>query len=281
MTGWRHHLIAALALLLGACTRTPDPADDSRMNYRYPADLKVSCPTGSLSAIPAEDGQRINAAQFSYQVRTPANYDARFAHPLLVVYAPAGASAGQTERLMKLTATATGHGFIVTYVDHRPMSKRNVLGLGGVSRSVAEHWCVDARQVFHAGHSDGGTVAAALALLPQASAGVQGIAVSAAGFQKQDLEEMHCRAPIPVMIMHGSQDKLFPGWGREAAQWWAQCNGCKAPVHDPDKSGCVEYSACAPGNPVLYCEGAQTHSEWAGLQGRIVDFLLGRPTTGR
>jgi polyhydroxybutyrate depolymerase len=126
------------------------------------------------------------------------------------------------------------------------------------------------------GHSDGGTVSTGLALLESTRADVSGIAVSAAGFTRQDLEAMQCRAPIPVMIMHGAKDTLFPGWGRDTAQWWAHCNGCSAPVAGPDASGCVTYSNCASAAPVLYCEGPQSHREWPGLEARIVEFLLGQ-----
>jgi polyhydroxybutyrate depolymerase len=126
------------------------------------------------------------------------------------------------------------------------------------------------------GHSDGGTVSTGLALLESTRADVSGIAVSAAGFTKQDLESMQCRSPIPVMIMHGAKDTLFPGWGRDTAKWWAQCNGCAAPVAGPDQSGCVTYSNCPNAAPVLYCEGPQSHREWPGLETRIVEFLLGQ-----
>lgn len=211
-----------------------------------------------------------------YRLRTPANYEAGFAHPLLVVYAAAGASAGQTERYTRLTAVATSHGFLVAYVDHSPMRLSNVVAQGGVARSVAERWCVDPQRVYLAGHSDGGTVSTGLALLPSTRESVHGIAVSAAGFQKRDLEKLQCRPPIPVMVMHGAKDTQFAGWGREAAQWWARCNGCSAPVAPPDSSGCVSYSNCPPNAPVQYCEGPQGHREWPGLESRIVAFFLGQ-----
>lgn len=130
--------------------------------------------------------------------------------------------------------------------------------------------------LYLTGHSDGGTVTTALALLESTRSGVSGIAVRAAGFRKQDLEQMQCRSPIPVMIMHGAKDTLFPGWGREAAQWWAHCNSGAAPVAGPDPSGCVTYANCASAAPVLYCEGPQSHREWPGLESRIITFLLGQ-----
>lgn len=268
-------LLAILAVAgMSACSGDEAGPADIAGRYDYRAAMPSSCPGGPLEE--AVVSGKVKADKLSYLVRTPVNYDARFAHPLLVVYAAAGASARQTERYTRLTAAATSRGFVVAYVDHRTMNLKNVVELGGVAQSVAKRWCVDRQRVFMTGHSDGGTVSTGLALLESTRADVRGIAVSAAGFTRQDLEAMQCRSPIPVMIMHGAKDTLFPGWGRETAQWWARCNGCAAPVAGPDPSGCVTYSNCASAAPVLYCEGSQSHREWPGLEARIVEFLLGQ-----
>jgi polyhydroxybutyrate depolymerase len=268
-------LLLTLAVAgMSACSGDAAGPADIAGRYEYRAELPSSCPDGPLAE--AVDAGKVKDGKLSYFVRMPVNYDARFAHPLLVVYAAAGARASQTERYTRLTTAATTRGFVVAYVDHRPMSKKNVLELGGVAQSVAKRWCIDRQRVFMTGHSDGGTVSTGLALLESTRADVSGIAVSAAGFTKQDLESMQCRSPIPVMIMHGAKDTLFPGWGRDTAKWWAQCNGCAAPVAGPDQSGCVTYSNCPNAAPVLYCEGPQSHREWPGLETRIVEFLLGQ-----
>lgn len=268
---------------MSACSGDEASPADIAGRYDYRAAIPSSCPGGPLAE--AVVAGKVKEGKLSYLVRTPVNYDARFAHPLLVVYAAAGASARQTERYTRLTAAATSRGLIVAYVDHRPMNKKNVLELGGVAQSAAKRWCIDRQRVFMTGHSDGGTVSTGLALLESTRTDVCGVAVSAAGFTKRDLESMQCRSPIPVMIMHGAKDTLFPGWGRETAHWWAHCNGCAAPVAGPDPSGCVSYSNCASAAPVLYCEGTQSHGEWPGLEVRIVEFLLGHqagagPTAG-
>lgn len=268
---------------MSACSGDEASPADIAGRYDYRAAIPSSCPGGPLAE--AVIAGKVKEGKLSYLVRTPVNYDARFAHPLLVVYAAAGASARQTERYTRLTAAATSRGLIVAYVDHRPMNKKNVLELGGVAQSAAKRWCIDRQRVFMTGHSDGGTVSTGLALLESTRTDVCGVAVSAAGFTKRDLESMQCRSPIPVMIMHGAKDTLFPGWGRETAHWWAHCNGCAAPVAGPDPSGCVSYSNCASAAPVLYCEGTQSHGEWPGLEVRIVEFLLGHqagagPTAG-
>ncbi|MGH8508812.1 MAG: SRPBCC family protein [Gammaproteobacteria bacterium] len=67
------------------------------------------------------------------------------------------------------------------------------------------------------GHSGGGTAALAIALMDRIKHIPAAIATSAAGFTKADLAEFKCRTPLPVMVMHSSEDTLFPGFGAEAA----------------------------------------------------------------
>lgn len=262
-----------VVILLTACSDDVIAPSEQAGRFNYPPLAQASCPSGERATHVDTDVERKESTP-SYRVRTPANYDARFAHPLLVVYAYAGGRAKAVERFTKLTAAATARGLIVAYADHRPMRKSHVMALAGVARDVAKHWCIDEHRVFFAGHSDGGTVSTALSLLPESRDAVQAIAVSAAGFRESDLQELRCRSPMPVMVMHGSEDSLFPGWGRETARWWAGCNQCAATPGAPDASGCRAYSGCAKGGAVLYCEGPQSHSEWPELQARIVDFLL-------
>jgi len=209
-------------------------------------------------------------------VRKPANYNARFAHPLLIVYAPSGARADQSERYTHLTNAATARGMVVAYADSRPMGLTNVKLQAGIAREVAKNWCVDPARIYMSGHSDGGTISTALALLPESRDMVTAIAPSAAGFTKQDLEDLQCRpSPIPVMVMHGAKDSLFPGYGKQAAEWWAACNKCDAVVTATDEAGCVSYTGCPETAPVMYCEGPKGHTRWPGLENRIVEFLLG------
>ena len=222
---------------------------------------------GATNGLSSRDG-------FHYNVRAPANLDPTYTHPLLVVYAPAGHSAEQSEALTRLTTDATRRGFIVAYVGSRPLSQRTVIGLARVPKEVASSWCVDPNRVYATGHSDGGTVSTALALLKETKGTVSAIAPSAAGFFRKDFEGFQCPEPIPVMVMHGKRDTHFPGWGKEAALWWARCNACdlaKPPL--PQDDGCVTFSGCVPGGRTVYCEGAGVHEDWPPLRSRIIQFL--------
>jgi len=208
-----------------------------------------------------------------YHVRTPANYDPTFAHPLLMVYAAAGQSGLVSERMTGLTTQATGAGFVVVYADHRPLGIPSIEQLATIPGTVAKKWCIDQKRVSVTGHSDGGTVAMALAVLDRTKQVPTAIAPSAAGWAGKDLEAYQCRAPLPVMVMHNRQDSLFPGWGIQTAAWWAACNLCDSAKKKSIEGGCLAYQHCASGGATLYCEGTGGHRDWPNFNRIMIEFL--------
>jgi polyhydroxybutyrate depolymerase len=144
---------------------------------------------------------------------------------------------------------------------------------------VAQTWCIDPRRVFLTGHSDGGTVATSLALAAEPSGQYAGTAPSAAGFTGVDLAEQRCPAPLAVYVMHGAADDLFPGFGRQAAAWWATCNQCDTAAPERRADDCVEYSRCAAGARTVYCEHAGRHTTWPLQNQRLIDFFTARATS--
>jgi polyhydroxybutyrate depolymerase len=125
--------------------------------------------------------------------------------------------------------------------------------------------------VFLTGHSDGGTVATAVTVLGKATRPAA-IAPSAAGFRGPDLATYACPPPVAVMVQHGRHDDLFPGFGGEAAAWWAACNGCRA---EPERraDGCLAYPGCRAGGATLYCEHEGRHVDWPRRNERILEFF--------
>jgi polyhydroxybutyrate depolymerase len=99
------------------------------------------------------------------------------------------------------------------------------------------------------------------------------IAPSAMGIRGEDLKAYQCPNPLPVMVMHSSQDTLFPGYGKEAIQWWVACNGCDATPSVQNVDGCVTYKGCRNNVATRYCEGTGTHPEWPGKSRAIIDFF--------
>jgi polyhydroxybutyrate depolymerase len=206
-------------------------------------------------------------------IRTPSNYDATFAHPLLMVYAPAGQGRWGTERFMGLTTMATGAGFVVSYADHKQLSIPTVEQHGTIPGLVAKEWCIDEKRVFVTGHSDGGTASMALAVLDKTKKIPAAIAPSAAGWTGKDLESFQCPDPIPIMIMHSKNDSLFPGWGAQTATWWGACNHCDVTKTKNVEGGCLAYQGCATNGPTLYCEGIGSHRDWPNLNRVMLEFF--------
>jgi polyhydroxybutyrate depolymerase len=260
----------SLFFLLTACSEntTPPPLE----TCTYPT-TTGHCLAGSRpGAAGATDG-KVSADGIRYMVRTPSNYDPTFAHPLLMVYAPAGQSRWGTERFMGLTTAATGAGFVVVYADHLQLNIPAIERLGTIPSLVAKEWCIDEKRVFATGHSDGGTASLALAVREKTKKIPAAVAPSAAGWTGKDLESFQCPDPIPVMIMHGKNDALFPGWGAQTSAWWAGCNHCDVTKTKKVEGGCVAYQDCAANGPTLYCEGAGTHRDWPNLNRVMLDFF--------
>jgi polyhydroxybutyrate depolymerase len=208
-----------------------------------------------------------------YMVKTPINYNASIAHPLLMVYAPGGRNRYESEEYMYLTQEATAAGIVVAYADHRKMSTEAIAELAEIPGLIEKKWCIDHKRIFLTGHSDGGTVAMGIAFINGTKHIPAAIAPSAMGIRGEDLKAYQCPHPLPVMIMHSSHDTLFPGYGKEAIQWWAACNGCDATASVKDADGCVTYRGCKDDVTTRYCEGTGTHSEWPKQNKALIDFF--------
>jgi polyhydroxybutyrate depolymerase len=279
---WVIGLATAASAALPACSEAPHPAELEIALAPYSTLASAAaCGRGTKAGLPGASDALRSSAGIAYNVRAPANYDSTWAHPLLMVFAPAGSSAKTSEALTRLTAVATQRGFVVGYVTHRALSAQAVQDLAKIPAEIAQRWCIDSARVFATGHSDGGTVSTAMALLGETRGGLAGIAPSAAGFAPQAFAAYACPAPVPVMVLHGKRDRLFPSWGQQAAQWWARCNGCDTSKTMPRGLHCVAFQDCAERGATLYCESDGAHTDWPPLGAEIVHFFEGSAATAR
>jgi polyhydroxybutyrate depolymerase len=218
------------------------------------------------------DGER-TAGGLVYAVRTPANYDATRAHPLIMVYAPHGTSTGLVERYVGLTREATAAGFVIAYAGSRDLSRRTILLLAEIPRAIARRWCIDETRIHLTGHSDGGTTAEALAFLPETRGLAASIAPSGAGIRGADLATETCPPPLPVLILHAESDWVFPGYGAEAARWWAKCNGCDVERTFRRPDGCDAFEGCAAGGETVLCKDPGGHLDWPKRNSTILEWF--------
>ena len=231
------------------------------------------CDPGTKPGHAGASNDEQTAAGIRYMVKTPVNYNANIAHPLLMVYAPAQTNRYESEDFVHLTQEATAAGFIVAYADHRTMTPKAIEELAEMPGLIEQKWCIDKKRIFLTGHSDGGTAAMAIAFLNGTKHIPAAIAPSAAGIRGEDLKAYQCPNPLPVMVMHSSQDRHFPGYGKEAIQWWAVCNGCDTASLVKDAEGCVTYRGCKNNVATRYCEGTGSHSTWPGNNKAIIVFF--------
>jgi polyhydroxybutyrate depolymerase len=220
----------------------------------------------------------VSAGGVAYTVRTAADYDPTVAHPLLMVYAPAGGDPIVTEQFTGLTPDATGRGMVVAYADHvTPRTVQSLQVLADIVGEVEDGWCIDRSRVYLTGHSDGGTADHVIAAFEQLGRVPAAIAPSAAGIDTTTLTNFTCpSAPVPAFVMHSRADSLFPvsrGFGRGAAEWWASCNGCDPAPGAPDDAGCIHWTGCMDAARVAYCENAGSHGSWPRINQAMLDFL--------
>ncbi len=263
-------IVLSFQIATMACSENTTPPQLESFVY---SKANAQCPSGSRPGLAGATDGKVSVEGIKYMVRTPVNYQATFAHPLLMVYAPAGMSRWASERFTGLTTTATGAGFVVVYADHKQLNVSTVEQLGKIPELVAKEWCIDEKRVYATGHSDGGTASLALAVLDKTKTIPAAIAPSAAGWTGKDLEEFQCPAPIPVMIMHGKNDTLFPGWGAQTSAWWAKCHGCDVTKTKTVEEGCRVYQGCASGGATVYCEGSGGHRDWPNLNRVMLEFF--------
>ena len=264
--------LASVCVFAGCLEFRGDPAELG--HYVYDLDQSVTgCVLDERQGRGGVTNGEYTESGIDFSVRTPANYDSTRSHPLLMVYAPAWSSRFRSERFTDLTFEATEAGFVVAYADARRLSLDVVPELGTIPQLIAKKWCIDEKRIYLTGHSDGGTVALALALLDETRQMPAAIALSAAGFTKADLDRFSCPDALPALILHSADDRLFPGFGAEIASWLAACNGCQEHAGEKDENECIAYSGCKAGGHTVYCEGTGSHIEWPSLNTALLSFL--------
>jgi polyhydroxybutyrate depolymerase len=238
--------------------------------------IAAACSPGSRTGHADLDDNLQTSDQLTFAVRTPSNYDPTRAYPLLVVFPPAGFKRRQSENFYDLTTEATRRGFIVAYSDHIGLSPTAVSRQAKVAATVASFFCVDEASIAYLGHSDGGAMAEGIpAYAPKAGAVPHSIIASAAGITSEDLATMACPSIPAVLIVHSRADERFPDFGRGTAAYWGGCAACAPENLTALGDGCRDFSGCARGRRVTYCETSLPHKRWPSMNTAMLDFIQG------
>jgi len=242
-----------------------------------PAGIAAACDPGSRTGRADLYDNLQTSDLLTIAVRTPSDYDATRAYPLLVVFPPAGYNRRQSENFYDLTTEATRRGFIVAYSDHLGLSPTAVSRQAKVAETVSSLFCIDETSIAYLGHSDGGSMAEKIpAFTRKGSAAPRSIVASAASITGEDFATMACPSIAAVMIVHGRTDERFPDFGRGAAAYWGRCAACASTDLTALGDGCLDFPGCAEGRRVTYCETASPHKRWPSMNTAMLDFIQGR-----
>jgi polyhydroxybutyrate depolymerase len=227
-------------------------------------------PVGDSAApheIKSPDGLRI-------MVRTPLNYNNDRRFPLIVVFPPAGLNRRESEQFYHLTPEATRDGMVLAYSDHIPMSRRAVEIQARVAEAVAGRFCVDESRIVYFGHSDGGAMAEGVTAMISEAMRPKTIIASGAGITGEDLTGLGCSTAANAMIIHNNRDKLFPDFGRGAANYWAKCAGCRPLDLSGNANVCQFFEGCRSNIRVAYCEVGAPHTQWPEINTAALSFIM-------
>ncbi|WP_235488491.1 PHB depolymerase family esterase [Frankia sp. AvcI1] len=233
-----------------------------------------ACPA-STGRVPLPGGVHVlvhDGVRRSYRLAVPADYDGRFAYPVVFDFHGFKADAALEEQRSRLGVVGAGRGFVVVTPDALGTPRRwNTLGepgkaddvgfVGALLTDLSSRFCVDGRRVYATGHSNGAEFAAALVCR---SARFAAVAMVSSTF------EARCpagRAPA-TMAVHGTADPSVPYGGgvvvgsstrvpaaSEVVRGYADRYDCNpAPLTTQPAPGIVtrRYVDCVGGSEVLF-----------------------------
>jgi len=209
--------------------------------------------SGGIASPTGQQGGTANGARRPPDVYVPPSYDPRVPMPLLVLLHGYTSNSEDVDRYFQLQPQAAANGFL--YV--RPNGTMDTSGdqfwnatdaccdlhgtgvddsayLAALVRELDSRYAVDRRRVYVVGHSNGGFMAYRMAC---DHADVIAAVVSFAGAMPADRATCRPSAPVSVLHVHGTADKVIPYGGGaidgrkvpaagKSVQDWAELDGC-------------------------------------------------------
>jgi polyhydroxybutyrate depolymerase len=240
--------------------------------------------TGSAMSCSGKKGAPGTATRMlmgrEYVVHIPAMADPNSAIPLVFVVHGASMSGPLMQTLTGMDAVADVDKFAVAYPSSNPLSPWNVgtnaclpgglisnpqddfTFFKGMRDAIGADQCLDNGKVFVTGFSMGGYFSYHMACQnPEKFA--RAVGPASGGTYTGDCPG----APIPMIIMHGSQDTFidYNVCGKGARDMWIKRNKCSDKFETkPSGTGtCDWYQGCDPNGQLAFCSYPVAHN-WGG-----------------
>jgi polyhydroxybutyrate depolymerase len=225
---------------------------------------------------------KMGAVTRTFVVRVPARVSASEPAPLIFLFHPFGMNAQYMQGRVPmprnwpeaiavypqaLPGSGGGRGFEPAWQTAAgDRGDRDLAFFDQMLAWMGANHCVDEKQVFVLGYSNGARLASLLAC--ERAGAIAGIAIASGS--------LSCAPPrsMPVILSHGLGDPTIP-YERavEVAQTWASRNGCGAPPKS-GVPGCVAASSCSA-VPVVLCTYDGGHEYNEPFTRAAADFLKG------
>jgi polyhydroxybutyrate depolymerase len=198
-----------------------------------------------------------------YEVHVPPSYTGTTRVPLVMTIHGAHNTIAMVKGWSKMNPVADANGFIVVYpqavdcwnagftIGGCEAAPDDVGFLKAVVAEVESHACIDPKQVYATGISNGSMMSQYLAC--EASDVFAAVAGVSGGAQCRNTVPR----PVPLFYVHGTEDKTIGYSGAQrTADAWVMRDGCSTTPMETYNMGstkCVTYGACREGAEVVFC----------------------------
>ncbi len=216
------------------------------------------------------DAQKITAggAARTYAIYVPPTRDPAKPLPAVFVFHGDGGTGASIRKSFNLEAVA-GDAAIFVYpdgegrswnLDDKAPANKDIAFFDALVAEVKKTWGADDKRIFATGYSSGGYFANQLGC--RRGSVLRAVASHAAGGpygaddEYDDNGNLVCpEPPVAALASHGTSDGTVAlSEGISSRDYWRRVNQCATTTKPHDPSPCVEYTGCAPGRPVVWCE---------------------------
>lgn len=206
----------------------------------------------------APTASTINGVRQTYITDVPSGYDQNMPISLTFAWHGRTNSNSRVRSYYKVYEAAGGDTIMVYPAGTGPWNlNRDVAIFDQLLQEFSQQYCIDTDRIYVVGHSLGAWFTNSLAC-------VRGDVIRASGSLGGGTTRTGCSGPVAAITMHNPADRLSPfSAGTSARDLHLEQNACGQATTNyssPDKAHCVEYTECAPDQPVVWCPHTEDYS---------------------